>query len=44
MADIYKFRVKLGECEKYIWRDIEIASVSTVLDLCSAAYHFFEIE
>lgn len=30
MADVYKFKVKLRELENYIWRDIEITSVSSV--------------
>ena len=33
MADVYKFKVKLREMEEYIWRDIEITSVSTVSKL-----------
>lgn len=30
MAEVYKFKVKLCELEKKIWRDIEISSLSTV--------------
>lgn len=33
MADVYKFRVKLQELEKYLWRDIEVSSLSTVAKL-----------
>ena len=33
MAEVYKFKVKLRELEEYIWRDIEITSVSTVAKL-----------
>lgn len=30
MAKVYKFRVCLGELEDFIWRDIEISSMSSV--------------
>lgn len=33
MADVYKFRVKLQELEKYLWRDIEVSSLSTLAKL-----------
>lgn len=33
MANVYKFRVKLQELEKYLWRDIEISSLSTMAKL-----------
>ena len=33
MADVYKFGVKLQELEKYLWRDIEVSSLSTVAKL-----------
>ena len=33
MAQVYKFRVKLGELEDYIWRDIEITAASSVAKL-----------
>ena len=33
MANVYKFRVKLQELEKYLWRDIEVSSLSTVAKL-----------
>ena len=33
MADVYRFKVKLCELENYIWRDIEITSLSSVAKL-----------
>lgn len=33
MADVYKFKVKLCELENYIWREIEITSLSSVAKL-----------
>lgn len=33
VADVYKFRVKLQELERYLWRDIEVSSLSTVAKL-----------
>lgn len=33
MAEIYKFKVRLSELENYIWRDIEITSISSVAKL-----------
>ena len=44
MADVYKFKVKLREMEEYIWRDIEITSVSTVSKLGYAILAAFEAE
>lgn len=52
MAQVYKFRVELKELEKYIWREIEITSVSSVAKLGyailaafgAAASHLFFIE
>ena len=44
MADVYKFKVKLREMEEYIWRDIEITSVSIVSKLGYAILAAFEAE
>ena len=52
MAEVYKFRVKLSELENYIWRDIEITSLSSVAKLgyailaafSGAASHLFCIK
>ena len=44
MAEVYKFKVKLRELEEYIWRDIEITSVSTVAKLGYAILASFEAE
>lgn len=33
MAEVYKFKVRLSELEDYIWRDIEITSLSSVAKL-----------
>lgn len=33
MAEVYKFKVGLSELENYIWRDIEITSLSSVAKL-----------
>ena len=44
MADVYKFKVKLREMEEYIWRDIEITSVSTVSKLGYVILAAFEAE
>ncbi len=44
MADVYKFKIKLRELEEYIWRDIEITSVSTVAKLGYAILAAFEAE
>lgn len=33
MAEVYKFKVRLSELENYIWRDIEITSLSSVAKL-----------
>lgn len=30
MTEVYKFKVKLGELDEKIWRDIEISSMSSV--------------
>ena len=35
MADVYKFRVKLQELEKYLWRDIEDIIPPTIAKLSS---------
>ena len=42
MADVYKFKVRLCELEKIIWRDIEITSVSSVAKLGYAILAAFE--
>lgn len=42
MADVYKFKVKLKNLEEYIWRDIEITSVSSVAKLGYAVLAAFE--
>lgn len=42
MAQVYKFRVQLKELEKYIWRDIEISSLSSVAKLGYAILAAFE--
>ena len=44
MADVYRFKVRLRELEDYIWRDIEITSVSTVAKLVYAILAAFEAE
>ena len=44
MAEVYKFKVKLRELENYIWRDIEISSVSTVAKLVYTILAAFEAE
>ena len=44
MADVYRFKVRLRELEDYIWRDIEITSVSTVAKLGYAILAAFEAE
>lgn len=44
MADVYRFKVRLRELEDYIWRDIEITSVSTVAKLVYAILTAFEAE
>lgn len=51
MADVYRFKVKLKELPKIMWRDIEITSVSTISKLVytilaafeADAYHLFSI-
>ena len=42
MADVYKFKVKLKFLEEYIWRDIEITSVSSVAKLGYSVIVAFE--
>lgn len=42
MADVYKFKVRLCELEKAMWRDIEISSVSSVAKLGYAVLAAFE--
>ena len=42
MAQVYKLRVRLKELEKYIWRDIEISSLSSVAKLGYAILAAFE--
>lgn len=44
MADVYKFRVKLQELEKYLWRDIEVSSLSTMAKLGYAILASFEAQ
>ncbi|MGN0179417.1 MAG: plasmid pRiA4b ORF-3 family protein [Monoglobaceae bacterium] len=44
MADVYKFRVKLQELEKYLWRDIEVSSLSTVAKLGYAILAAFQAQ
>lgn len=44
MADVYKFRVKLQELEKYLWRDIEVSSLSTVAKLGYAILASFQAQ
>lgn len=44
MSDVYKFKVKLRELENYIWRDIEITSVSSIAKLGYAILAAFEAE
>ena len=42
MADVYKFKVRLCELEKVMWRDIEITSVTSVAKLGYAVLAAFE--
>lgn len=52
MAEVYKFKVKLERLEEYMWRDIEITSVSSMAKLAyavlaafnSMASHLFFVE
>lgn len=44
MADVYKFRVKLRELKKYLWRDIEVSSLSTVAKLGYAVLASFQAQ
>lgn len=44
MADVYKFRVKLQELEKYLWRDIEVSSLSTMAKLGYAILAAFQAQ
>ena len=44
MADVYKFRVKLQELEKYLWRDIEVSSLSTMAKLGYAILASFQAQ
>ena len=42
MAEVYKFKVKLNEFEDYLWRDIEITSVSSIAKLSYAVLAVFD--
>ncbi len=42
MADVYKFKVKLRELPKIMWRDIEISSTATLSELAYAVLVAFE--
>ena len=42
MADVYKFKVKLRGLENFIWREIEMTSVSSVAKLGYAVLAAFE--
>lgn len=44
MADVYKFRVKLQELDKYLWRDIEVSSLSTMAKLGYAILASFQAQ
>ena len=44
MANVYKFRVKLQELEIYLWRDIEVSSLSTVAKLGYAILAAFQAQ
>lgn len=44
MADVYKFRVKLQELEEYLWRDIEVSSLSTMAKLGYAVLASFQAQ
>ncbi|MCH5186697.1 MAG: plasmid pRiA4b ORF-3 family protein, partial [Oscillospiraceae bacterium] len=44
MTQIYKFKVTLCESENYIWRDIEISSLSSVAKLAYTILAAFEAE
>lgn len=44
MAEVYKFKLRLCELEDYIWRDIEITSLSSVAKLGYAVIAAFDAE